>query len=33
MRWILVLMGIVGIALQLPTAAPAAEGPIGSHRR
>jgi polyhydroxybutyrate depolymerase len=32
MRWILVLMGIVGIALQLPTSAPAADGPLVSHR-
>jgi polyhydroxybutyrate depolymerase len=32
MRWILVLMGIVGIVLQLPTGAPAADGPLVSHR-
>jgi polyhydroxybutyrate depolymerase len=32
MRWILVLMGIVGIALQLPTSAPAADGPLVPHR-
>jgi polyhydroxybutyrate depolymerase len=32
MRWILVLMGIAGIALQLPTSAPAADGPLVSHR-
>lgn len=32
MRWILVLMGIVGVALQLPTSAPAAEGPHALHR-
>lgn len=32
MRWILVVMGIVGIALQLPTSAPAADGPLASHR-
>ena len=32
MRWILVMMGIVGIALQLPISAPAADGPLVSHR-
>lgn len=32
MRWILVLMGIVGIALQLPTSAPAADGPLVPQR-
>jgi polyhydroxybutyrate depolymerase len=32
MRWILVLMGMAGIALQLPTSAPAADGPLVSHR-
>lgn len=32
MRWILVLMGIVGIVLQLPTSAPAADGPLAPHR-
>lgn len=32
MRWILVLMGIAGIALQLPTSAPAADGPLAPHR-
>lgn len=32
MRWILVMMGIVGIALQLPISAPAADGPLVPHR-
>lgn len=32
MRWILVLIGIAGIALQLPTSALAADGPLVSHR-
>jgi len=32
MRWVLVLMGIAGIALQLPTSAPAADGPLAPHR-
>lgn len=32
MRWILVLMGIVGVVLQLPTRAPAADGLLVPHR-
>ena len=32
MRWILVLMGIVGVVLQLPTRAPAADGLLAPHR-
>lgn len=32
MRWILVVMGIVGIALQLAGPAPAADGPLVTHR-
>lgn len=32
MRWLLVLIGIAGVVLQLPTSAPAADGPLTPHR-
>lgn len=32
MRWILLLLGLIGVAMQLSSPAPAADGPLTSHK-